>query len=153
MALNTQHIDKILTKSHVTNRFYIGTSPSCLVEIPSRRRTFAFITNTSHHMDPGSHWNGWFVRNKTLYFIDSFGRSPLHISFPHEIRDILLKFKNVKYFKKQIQSFDSFCCGYFCIHFIFLFSLGLDFKNFASEYLDNTNENDITVIRNIKSII
>ena len=50
-------------------------------------------------------------------------------TLPHSYRDIILNFNHVRYFANQIQSFDSFTCGYYCIHFLVIFSVGLDFKN------------------------
>ena len=156
MALSTLQLNQILTQEPSIRRYFIGTFPSCLVNpkcLP-RRRQFCFVTNTENHESSGEHWNAFFVRDKTLYFFDSFGRSPSDETLPHSYRDILLKFDNVKYLNKQIQPFDSFTCGYYCVHMLLVFSMGLDFSNFMEEYnVLKKQENDFHVLNVIDSII
>ncbi len=153
MALNTNHINTILKANPYTRRHFIGTFPCCAIEILPKKKIYSFITNVDHHSDSGTHWNAWVVKDKTVFFFDSFGRSPFHPSFPHDYQDILLKFKSFKYFKRQIQSINSFTCGYFCIHFVLNFSLGLDIGSFSSDYKNDTNKNDIVVMKIIQSIV
>ena len=153
MALNTSNLNTILNENCVTKRYFIGTFPSCTIGRLPRKKAFAFITNTDHHNNSGTHWNAWFARDGTVYFFDSFGRSPLHETFPHDYRDILLKFDTFKYFNGQIQSVDSFCCGYFCIHFILNLCLGLDMQSFSRDYFKDTNKNDLIVMNIIKSLL
>jgi hypothetical protein len=148
MALNTMQIDAILKNNLYTRKYYYGRA----TQLPKRRK-FAFITNVDHHGSSGTHWTAWFSSAGHVYFFDSFGRSPLDPSFPHVYRDILLNFDSFSYFDRQIQSTTSFTCGYFCIHFVLNFSLGLDLKEFRKEYTKNTQENDIIVLKIIKSII
>ena len=153
MALNTAQIDTILKENIYTKRYYYRTLPSCrAVHLPKRRK-FAFITNVDHHSSGGTHWTAWYSISDHVYFFDSFGRSPEDPSFPHVYRDILLNFKSFTYFNKQIQSTSSYTCGYFCTHFILNFCLGLDMKSFESDYSDNMKENDLIVLKIIKSII
>ena len=153
MALNTLQIDAILRGNVYTKKHYYGTLPSCrAVQLPKKRQ-FAFITNVDDHSSGGSHWTAWFSKSGHAYFFDSFGRSPLDPSFPHVYRDILLNFKSFSYFKRQIQSKDSYTCGYFCIHFVLNFCLGLDMASMMSEYSEDTNKNDVIVLKIIKSII
>ena len=153
MALNTIQIDAILKQNVYTRKYYYGTMPSCrAINLPKRQK-FAFITNVDNHSAGGTHWTAWFSIAGHVYFFDSFGRSPLDPSFPHVYRDILLNFKSFSYSSSQIQSKRSFTCGYFCIYFVLNFSLGLDMKEMVSDYTENTQENDIIVLRIIKSII
>ena len=86
-------------------------------------------------------------------FFDSFGRSPLDSMFPHDYSDILLNFKKFRFFKKQLQPLDGITCGYYCIHFILHLSLGLSIDSFGEEYSNDTNENDVIVLKIVKSII
>ena len=60
---------------------------------------------------------------------------------------------NFRYFDKQIQPIGSYTCGFYCAHFILIFSMGLDLNSFSAEYLKDTNENDIIVTKIIQSII
>jgi hypothetical protein len=153
MALSTNHINKILWNNPYTKKYFIGTYPACRVEKLPKKKIYAFVTNTDHHSKSGAHWNSWFVRDETVYFFDSFSRSPMHESFPHDYKDIVLKFKKFAYFNVQVQSFDSFTCGFYVIHHILVFSLGLDFKDLSKEYGKNTQKNDLTVMNIIKSIV
>ncbi len=153
-SLTTGHINSILKGNAMTKPYFIGTFPSCMIGPLPRRKEYCFITNTDNHESSGTHWNSWVVKDKIIYFFDSFGRSPLHAAFPHDYRDILLMFNNnFQYFDKQIQPIDSFTCGYYCIHFIMIFSIGLDLNNFSSEYSSDTNKNDIIVMNIIRSIV
>ena len=152
MALSTTHINSVLRGNDFTKRYFLGTYPSCLIKtLPNRK--CAFVTNEERHDQNGSHWNAWWVNNDSVIFFDSFGRNPMDISFPHEYRDVLLNFKTIKYVNRQVQSFDSFTCGHFCIHFILIMSLGLNIDSFLSEYTNNTSKNDVTVLKIIESII
>ena len=154
MALSNVHIDRIIDKIHWVRRYYIGTFPSCgVTKLPSKRKTYCFITNVDHHNDPGKHWNAWFVRRGVLYFFDSFGRGPLNQKFPHDYRDIVLLFPGYRYVKSQVQSISSFTCGYFCIDFLLNMSMGLNTYNFESEYTDDLKENDLIVVKSIESMI
>lgn len=152
MALSTLHLDSILKGNDISKRYYLGTYPSCLVSIPRRRR-YSFITNTDNHSSSGGHWNAWFINDGTLYFLDTYGRSPYHETFPHDYRDILLKFEHVEYFKYRIQPFDTSTCGYYCIHFLLLLSLGLNLDDFKEYYSSDTYENDLIVINKIKLLV
>lgn len=152
-GLSNDQIDSFVNVDVWMRRYYIGCFPSCQdIKIPKTRRT-SFITNTHNHSKSGQHWNAWFVEDKTVYFMDSFGRSPLDDSFPHDYRDIVRKFNNFKYFPYRIQPFKSFTCGYYCIHFILIFSLGLSMIDFKNEYTDDLNKNDVKVINILNTII
>lgn len=152
-GLSNEQIDSFVKGNIWMKPFYIGCFPSCHnIKIPKRRRT-SFITNTDHHSKSGQHWNAWVVLDKTVYFMDTFGRSPLDVSFPHDYRHIVGMFNNFKYFPYRIQPFDSYTCGFFCIHFILIFSVGLNMSNFKKEYTKNVNENDVKVINILNSLI
>ena len=85
--------------------------------------------------------------------MDSFGRSPFDDSFPHEYSDIIQQFKKYEFFKYQIQPIESKTCGYFCLHFLALLSLGLDLQSFKEDYTDNLYNNDQVVLNILNSMI
>ena len=58
----------------------------------------------------------------------------------------------MEYSKVQIQSFNSVTCGYFCIHFIYVLSLGLDLEFFLNEYSNNFMKNDEFVVDFVNSL-
>ena len=51
----------------------------------------------------------------------------------------------IEFNKSQSQGLRSKACGYFCIHFIYIFSLGLNFKISLDECHNNFEINDIVV--------
>ena len=78
----------------------------------------------------GDHWVGWFVRDGQLTFMDTFGRAPDDEAFPNYFSDFIEKFDNVEFSRVQIQCTSSKLCGYFCIQFVYIMSLGLDIDSF-----------------------
>ena len=131
--LTTKDLNKILYENSVTKRFFVGTYPSC--ELPKTKKTFySFITNTQNHDEFGEHWNAWIVDGKRLIFFDSFGRDSKDPTLPQHYRDFTRQFKRVKYVKTRVQGWYSKACGFFCVHFIYMLSLGLDIKIFLREY-------------------
>lgn len=151
--METDELNMILFGNSATNRYFIGTLPSCEIP-PAKVTTYCFITNTDVHDKPGQHWNGWFIRDGTLSFFDSFGRDPRDTtSFPRYYQDFVRHFDSVEYVSVPIQKLTSTACGLFCVHFIYLFSFGLDFRYFLSEYYRNVNLNDDVVISFIDSVI
>jgi hypothetical protein len=153
MALNTAHIDMLLKGNPYTKPYFLGTFPSCAVEKLPKKKNYCFVTNVDHHNKGGSHWTAWHVRDGNLTFMDSFGRSPQHPSFPHDYKDIILKFKNYHFVNQKIQNVNSHACGYFAVHFLLCMCLGMDVKDFLSEYTRDTSKNDVIVMKIIESLI
>ena len=149
--LNTLELDKILTDSTVTRQKYLGAFPSC-VHPKTQRRSYAFISNTDRHHEDGQHWCAWVIKNDTISFFDSFGRGPRDPSFPHNFQNIVKDFKHVQYTNTRIQNWTSKTCGYFCVHFIYILSLGLEYEDFLREYSNDYLSNDLIVIDFLNSI-
>ena len=143
--LTTIQLNDVLMNNPVTKKYYIGTFPGCVIPAVKSKK-YSFITNTDPHHKGGEHWNAWVVHGEKIVFFDSFGRDPTDSSFPETYKELLNRFKVYKYSKTQVQNFTSFTCGYYCIHFIYILSLGLDFEFFLNEYTDNFEKNDLTVI-------
>jgi hypothetical protein len=144
-ALTTIQLNDVLMKNPVTNKSYIGTFPGCVIPTAKSKR-YSFITNTDLHHQRGEHWNAWVVHGEKILFFDSFGRDPRDSTFPEIYKELLNRFNNFKYTKTQVQNFTSSTCGYYCIHFLYVLSLGLDFEFFLNEYTDDFKMNDIAVI-------
>ena len=150
-ALTTQTLNKILLKNPVTKKNFIGTFPGCIS--PSKdAKQYSFITNTDLHHQSGEHWNAWIVKENKIVFFDSFGRDPRDTSFPDNYKNIVEQFSNLEYSKDQIQSFTSATCGYFCIHFIYVLSLGLDLEFFLNEYSNNFMKNNKLAVDFVNSL-
>ena len=143
-ALTTLEIDRILKQNPVTRNNFIGTFPACI--IPNvKKQMYSFVSNTHAHDRPGEHWNSWVINGETVIFFDSFGRNVYDPMLPEYYRDFVKTFKYVKCNTVQIQDLDSIACGYFCIHFIYLASLGFNFKHFLSDYSTDLKANDYVV--------
>ena len=94
------------------------------------------------------------VRQKWYSIIfDSFGRSPSHPDFPDYHNNITKQFKEVEYSTNQIQSSNSWTCGYFYMNFIYSKSFGLDYKDFLGDFSNILHVNDYIVLDVIDSIL
>ena len=147
-----QDVDRILKNNSITKRHYIGTFPACMFPDTNRER-YSFISNTQEHNEPGDHWVGWFIRDGKVTFMDTYGRAPDDETFPHYFSDFIEKFDNVEFSRVKIQSISSQLCGYFCIQFVYIMSLGLDIDAFIKEYTTDTLVNDILVYDFVQSIL
>ena len=149
--LTTIQLNDVLMKNPVTKKHYIGTFPGCVIP-RVKSKNYSFITNTDLHNQRGEHWNAWMVQGKKILFFDSFGRDPRDSTFPDVYRELLNRFETFRFIKTQVQNISSATCGYYCVHFLYLLSLGLDFEFFLNEYTDNFTMNDIAVIDFVNNI-
>ena len=149
--LTTIQLNDVLMNNPVTKKHYIGTFPGCVIPAVKSKK-YSFITNTDLHDQRGEHWNAWMVQGQKVLFFDSFGRDPSDSTFPGIYKELLNGFKILNYTKTRVQNFTSSTCGYYCIHFIYLLSLGLDFEFFLNEYTDDFMKNDIAVIDFVNSL-
>ena len=144
-GLNTWELDMMLHGNAVTQRTFLGTYPACMN--PKTKRTFyTFITNSEEHDKAGEHWNAWVVSGSTVTFFDSFSRDPRHKHFPRHYTEFIKKFDKVNFVSKRVQSTKSTYCGLFCMHFIYIMSLGLDVNCFLEDYSSNYDKNDDAVV-------
>ena len=107
------------------------------------------IKNIHEH---GEHWNAWAVDGDRILFFDSFGRDPRDSSSPEIYKDILNRFEIFKYTKTQIQNFMSSTCVYYCIHFLYVLSLGLDFEFYMNECKNDYQMIDIAVVEFVNNL-
>ena len=149
--LTTIQLNEVLMNNPVTKKYYIDTFPGCVIPAVKSKK-YSFITNTDLHDQRGEHWNAWMVQGQKVLFFDSFGRDPSNSIFPEIYKELLNGFKILNYTKTRVQNFTSSTCGYYCIHFIYLLSLGLDFEFFLNEYTDDFRKNDIAVIDFVNSL-
>ena len=140
-ALSSVEINKVLENNNVTKRFFIGTYPSCITPKTSKR-TYAFITNVDEHDMPGLHWNAWFVEGRKISFFDSFGRDWADETLPKHYSDNVKSFEKIHYTTDRVQGWDSVACGFFCVHFLYMKSLGLDYDDFLADYTMDFEKND-----------
>ena len=150
-GLTTNEIDSMLKGNTVTRNHYIGTFPSCFIP-NSDKNIYCFITNTDDHDGSGQHWNSWFVRGERITFFDSFGRKYDNENFPKHYLDIVEQFDYVEYTTKRVQDWSAKTCGFYCLHFSFLLSLGLDIRSFLKDYSLDYMKNDKIVLDIVDSL-
>lgn len=74
-----------------------------------------YVMNLQNSDQYGSHWLSFLVKNKCVYYCDSFGMPPPKIEW-----DLFLKNGyNVYINYQQIQHIDSNLCGWFAVYFLF----------------------------------
>ena len=150
-ALTTRDLDAILYSNAITAKTFAGTYPSCVQPSPKRGR-YSFITNTQSHDKTGQHWNAWFINYDNVIYFDSFGRCPRNHTLPKYYRNFIRRFKKVDWVKTRVQGQDSKACGYFCVHFIYLLSVGFNTRDFLNEYTSDFIKNDEIVLDIVSSI-
>ena len=151
-ALTTLEINEILKNNPVTRKKFVGTFPACIIPMPGKNE-YSFVSNTDSHDKPGEHWNSWVVNKDTVHFFDSFGRDIRDPTLPDYYRDFAIGFNRVVCNTQQIQHFQSITCGYFCVHFIYIISLGMNLKHFLSDYSQDLKSNDAIVYDIVNSIV
>ena len=151
IPLTTAKLNEVLNRSNVTKSMYLGAFPSC-IKPQTRRKKYSFILNTDDHYETGQHWCAFMANGQKISFFDSLGREPWDPSFPTHFQNIVDDYDQVEYTQARLQNWTSKTCGYFCIHFIYILSLGLDYKYFLNEYSNSFLENDSVVLDFYNSI-
>lgn len=109
--LDTQTLQGIATKliPGFDGVFPINDLPT------THKKSYILIVNTDPDNLIGKHWLGVIVRpDKEGYVFDSYGQSPpLKLQHWLNIRGIRWTSNT-----RQVQSFNSTLCGYFCIYFL-----------------------------------
>lgn len=151
--LRTEDLNKILKNDLVTSKTYLGAFPSCIFP-KTKKKQYSWISNTDNHVEKGEHWVCWFVNGNKVNFFDSYGRHPDDSTLPFNFQEFANQFNVIKFSTKRVQRWDSSACGYFCVHFIYVLSLGLDYDVFLNDYSkSNFKMNDYFAVNFVKSII
>lgn len=141
--MNTLEIDKKLEKV----AGYLGAFP--YDEIPkSNNQAFSLIINTSSSNEPGDHWLALVYRNNVYYFLDSYGRDILDLTFPKEFKEAIKSYisdQKIIYNRKLLQQITSNTCGAYGIYFISLLNDGISLKKSLAVFTDNLKYNDYYV--------
>ena len=145
-SLTTLELGELLKNNAVTKKYFLGTFPACMSPLTTRKK-YSFLTNTDEHNKGGIHWCAWMVDGDEITFFDSFGRHPKDPAFPRNFSEIMKNFK-LRYSNIQLQDFQSNTCGYYCIHFLYILSLGLDIDYMFYDYSSDFKKND-TVVYNL----
>ena len=99
------------------------------------------VCNTDPSDKAGRHWIAIYIEDGRGDFFDSFGRRPT-ADFERYMNChcVLWNFND-----KQLQSIVSKFCGYYCIYFCILRSIGLDMRKIVRSFDSDTGLNDVLV--------
>lgn len=136
--MNTLTIERRLSRSALTNRYFLGVFPCDRVP-----RIHKFPSSLVLNLDPasqaGSHWVAVFALSPhKLYYFDSYGMAPTDC-----VRKSLQQFSKITRNNHIFQSLNSTICGHYSMLFIALSSSGMSFENIIrlllskSRYRDN----------------
>jgi hypothetical protein len=109
------------------------------------------IVNTDPSYLSGTHWIAIFIdpsRQRGEYF-DSFGRPPDE----HFTSYMNAHCSNWIYNKRQLQSVISKFCGYYCIVYCLLRSIGKDMNSFLKTFSRDTGYNDFLIKKCLRLIV
>lgn len=124
--MDTNLLNRILSTSPLTRKYFVGTYPSDRIPAPERF-PYSMVVNLDSSVDEGSHWVAIFAPNHhEVYYFDSLGSTP-----PTDggIAQCLARFKRVHRNRRLLQTPTSDFCGYYTIVFIYFCSLGESFES------------------------
>lgn len=139
MALSNIEINRLLQKLPTTAPYFCEVAPSDAVFSVPQHRPLLYVRNTQGSQFPGLHWVAIFVdKCNKAFFFDSNGCEP-----QKEFKVFLEKFSSYMWWKRQIQSPVSQCCGHYCIYFLFKCCAGKSAKNAMNRFkTSNLSKND-----------
>jgi hypothetical protein len=115
-------------------------------KLPKQLKLGWYVINLQSENDGnGTHWVAFKYKNNEIDYFDSFGFPP-----PNEI---MYKAKGkILYSNKEIQDYNSTCCGWFCIAAIISDNnTKSHFNNFLNMFSKNTNINDKLLFNYLKN--
>jgi hypothetical protein len=140
-GLTNKYVEEI-GKEHCNN--FLGVFPCNIHPEIKERKTFSVIFNESKHNEEGTHFVCVYANENKAYYFDSLG-------LKCENNYILQFLKNTQRIiienNRQIQSYNSIFCGYFCLSFIIFMFIKNNFKKyfiFFSEKNLKINDNIVT---------
>jgi hypothetical protein len=133
-ALSDTDIKKILKAEGVNVQIYMKD------ELPSKLKQGFYVVNLASLKDDndGTHWTSFYYTPNRTYYFDAYG-FPAALEVDKKIRPYI-------YNTKDLQSYSSTACGFYCIAFILFMNSNknkLDgFMKFINLFSNNTKEND-----------
>jgi hypothetical protein len=129
---------------------FLGVFPCDIQPDVSGMKTFSLIFNESAHNEEGTHFVCIYASKNRVYYFDSMGLSLEN--------DYIKMFtyscgRPVTLSRKQLQSFESNFCGFFCLCFLIYMSQDRPFNNFFRCFSSNLKVNDVIVIEFIKNML
>ena len=146
--MNTLEIDHALSRG-ITRQYYRGAFPE---DVDFHfKPPYCVVTNCDSHNGPGSHWNGWFITQSKIFFIDTYGRSPKDSTLPTAYR-LFVKNKQFVFNPRIIEGLFSNTCGQFCVYFLHRLCKGDEWTDIIDSFNDNLAVNDRIVRRFVQRL-
>nr|DAC81256.1 TPA_asm: adenain [Astyanax tetra cavefish adintovirus] len=153
--MDTRELLELMKSCPFVKKIFCGVLPcdelpeGVMMQFPA-----LFIVNTHPSHMPGEHWLAICLNDGTSgEFFDSYGNSPIYELFPDSIYSFLKKnCVEIKHNSKQVQSFDSVCCGQHCIFFLCHRAKGYSFNQIMSLYTNDLKRNDDMVVSFVKKM-
>ena len=139
-----------LGKKHCKS--FIGVFP-CNIhpEINKSTKQFSLIFNESKHNESGTHFVAVYSNNNKIFYFDSLG---LKCENEYVLKFLKSFEKEIIQNSKQIQSYNSIFCGYFCLAFVNFMSKQNNLKHFLNIFNDkNLKLNDTIVVEFLINLI
>lgn len=147
MELNTRQIIDILRQDKSSFPNFLGVFPRDRIPLKIKYPS-SFILNTDKSNQKGEHWLAiYYDKEGNADFFDSYGRHPSEFKLEMFLSKTAKKWD---YNKKQLQSFQSRVCGYYCVLFIMYRSRGFKMKEFLEKFSDFNLINDFILLSLIK---
>lgn len=143
-ALYSDEIYRTLKKDYFARKIFKNVVP--FDKLPKRPKfPSAYVINTDKSNEKGEHWLAvYYDQNGYCTFFDSFGINP---SFYNLEKFLDLTSKGWTWNKDQLQSFNNFTCGYYCIYFILLMSRNIPIEQIIVDFnLKKFNLNDKKIV-------
>lgn len=129
---------------------FVGVYPCDIQPNVGEGEIFSIIFNESKHNEEGTHFVAIYANKRYLYYFDSLG---LKLENKYIEMFCGLQGRQLIESKKQVQSFDSLFCGYFCISFLmFMEKIGYFsrfFECFSKTDLNINNKIAVELIINL----
>lgn len=141
--MNTQQIDMICRKDPNIAPHWLGVFS--LNTLPPPAFPSCFIANTANAEESGEHWVAiYFTTENRAFYFCSFGQQPKP--------EFCKYLKPFKWFRsnRQIQSYNSTCCGHYCIACLHFMNKGMALEDFMS--LFTSHDNDDLVVFFVNSL-
>ena len=147
--LSNHDIDSILKPLP----FFIGTfSANTIPPIRNFKNPQAMVVNTARLGESGEHWVGLLINeSRECYYFDPLGGQIYNIDILYSLQK--MKITKYQYSTRQVQSFASNSCGYFCLAFVLAWKLKIPYDVFVDQFSEDLKKNDRICYDFIKKVI
>ena len=146
--MNTLELDNALSRG-ITKKYYRGAFPED--EDFHFKPPYCVVTNCDSHNGPGSHWNCWFVSPSKIFFLDTFGRSPIDSTLPKAYRSFV-KDRRFVFNRRIIEGLFSNTCGQFCVYVLHRMCKGDKWTDIINSFDNKLAVNDRRVRRFVQRL-